>query len=69
MCVCVCVYVIIYEKQGFILKLLKIYWSYKLYFNEIFSNVILLRSECFGHRFSLVYPETSGLVSKLFLQM
>ena len=30
----------IYIKQGFILKLLKIYWSYKLHYNEIFSHHI-----------------------------
>ena len=48
-------------KQGFILKLLKVYWSYKLYHNEIISSVILLRSDCFCRRFSLVYTETFSI--------
>ena len=46
------------EKQGFTLKLLKIYWSYKLYYNEIFSNKVLQRNDCFCRRINLVYSET-----------
>ena len=37
--------------KGFLLKLLIIYWSYMLLY-EIFSNVILLRSNFFDRRFS-----------------
>ena len=60
-CVCVCVcdidrqMVIYNKKQGFLLKLLKLkmYWSC----NEICSNVVLLRKDCFGRKFSYQYPE------------
>ena len=41
------------RKKVFILKLLKNYWSYKLYYNELFSNVILLTHDYFGGTFSL----------------
>ena len=40
------------------LKLLEIYWSYKLYYNKIFENVIVLRNDCFGCIFSFVYLDT-----------
>ena len=35
------------EKQGSTLKLLKLYQSYKSYYNEILSNEVLLRSDFF----------------------
>ena len=44
------------QNQGFPIRLpkLKVYWSYKLYYNKyynIFSTAILLRSNFFGRRF------------------
>ena len=52
--ICIIYYLLYIMKKGFLLKLLIIYWSYMLLY-EIFSNVVLLRSNFFDRRFSLVY--------------